>query len=65
VYHIGKTLLDIHKGNFDEQKAEEEAGEATRSKKPGKECPSCHEFAVIKTGGCEECTSCDWRGECG
>ena len=31
----------------------------------GKPCPDCGTHAVIKSGGCDQCTSCGWVGSCG
>lgn len=42
-----------------------EATSKTDSPRTGKQCGSCHAYAVIKTGGCTQCTNCGEIGTCG
>jgi hypothetical protein len=78
VVHIGRVLLDIVNMESTiapaplppvEDDEFEPGKERTRVElKPGKECPECHKFTLIKEGGCTKCSdleNCGYMGECG
>ena len=84
VFHIGKTLLrynndafmpeDVGEYNHDMPALNDITPEVKQTVvATGTECPKCHEFTLIKEGGCERCTNdhneqdepCGYMGECG
>lgn len=54
-----------HEGHISESVAAPGSAVLNNTVQPGKLCPECGNYAVIKRDGCEYCTACGWTGSCG
>ncbi|MBL6751433.1 MAG: ribonucleoside-diphosphate reductase, adenosylcobalamin-dependent [Nevskia sp.] len=48
-----------------EARAAEPPGRGASHRVFGKQCPDCGAHAVVRSGGCDNCTNCGWVGACG
>jgi len=66
VSHIGDVILK-HLKTMEEKQTTTKIVEKINSSNAGvkgAQCPKCTEFTLIRDGGCEQCTSCDYS-KCG